>query len=1047
MEPFFILLALVLLVYILVFPGLANARATKAMQLLNQQSSELAELRKALQKVREQLNRSDGASTPAASQSETAPSRSLTTPSDVASLPTVHTPPTEQPSVEPAPTPSASTPKPTATPPPLPSIAAAPAKLTGPDATPSRPPATHAPSPVPTGSLTSASLEQFLGVKLFAWIGGLALFLGILFFVKYAFERNLISPAMRTTIGYLIGSGLVATGVVLQPRKNYTVLCQTLTATGVLILYGVSYAAHALYHFPIFGALTTLGLMTLITVGAFLLAARMNAQVVAVLGMLGGFLTPMLVHTGEDNPFGLFSYVALLDLGLLALAARRGWWYLSSCAAAGTVLMELAWFASFFSKGGYDEGSSLWIPLGVHLFFPALFLIGAGWMQSRAEARSWHPLGATLGVAAWSAFFAFMLLDYPRVAMRPVPLYSFVFALNAIVLMVVWRHPRARLTQWAAALLTFLHLTIWSSGALVPALLTPALVSYLIAGVMHCGFSALALRGQPELAPAARAAGGWLAPVMMGLVLIPLARFHETSFALWPVVLLLDLAAIALAAMTRSLLPVLVALALTLIATAVWLFRTPPGHENLWGFLVVVGGFAMLFALTSVWLASRISRSPTDETSSELTPEALLPIASGVLPFVLLIIASQRLALQNPSPLFGLGLLLAVFLLALSRRARTRSAGAAALSAVALLCMASLQHAWAAPFFRAAQPWVPLLWAIGTGSLFCAHPFLFQRQLKEEKLPWIVSAASWLVHFPLLYRYIDKGFPNNVMGLVPLALVIPPLAGLVCRLRSHPAENRDARNTQLAWFGGVALFFITLVFPIQLERQWITLGWAFEGAALCWLFTRVPHEGLRRTGFGLLVAAFARLALNPLVLQYQQHSDTPIWNWYLYAYGLTTLAMFAGAMFLAPPRDRMDGVPVRGILWALGGILLFLLVNIEIADAFTPEGSRHIAIRIGGDFARSMTYSISWALFALALLVIGIWRNVCAARYAGVGLLGLTSLKVFFIDLTMVGSIYRIGALIAVALIALIASFLYQRFFSKAGRGGERQSNGQPENG
>ncbi|HAL73114.1 MAG TPA: hypothetical protein DCP71_15220, partial [Verrucomicrobiales bacterium] len=46
------------------------------------------------------------------------------------------------------------------------------------------------------------SLEQFLGVKLFAWIGGLALFLGIVFFVKYAFERNLISPALRTAIGF-----------------------------------------------------------------------------------------------------------------------------------------------------------------------------------------------------------------------------------------------------------------------------------------------------------------------------------------------------------------------------------------------------------------------------------------------------------------------------------------------------------------------------------------------------------------------------------------------------------------------------------------------------------------------------------------------------------------------------------------------------------------------------------------------------------------------------------------------------------------------------
>ena len=54
--------------------------------------------------------------------------------------------------------------------------------------------------------------------------------------------------------------------------------------------------------------------------------------------------------------------------------------------------------------------------------------------------------------------------------------------------------------------------------------------------------------------------------------------------------------------------------------------------------------------------------------------------------------------------------------------------------------------------------------------------------------------------------------------------------------------------TQLAWFGGVALFFITLIFPIQFDRQWITIGWALEGAALLWLFHRVPHRGAAADG-------------------------------------------------------------------------------------------------------------------------------------------------------------------------------------------------------
>jgi len=111
------------------------------------------------------------------------------------------------------------------------------------------------------------------------------------------------------------------------------------------------------------------------------------------------------------------------------------------------------------------------------------------------------------------------------------------------------------------------------------------------------------------------------------------------------------------------------------------------------------------------------------------------------------------------------------------------------------------------------------------------------------------------------------------MGLLPAVFALPPLLSLMMVLKNVPAETK-ARMTQLAWFGGVALFFITLIFPIQFERQWITIGWGLEGAALLWLFRRIPHAGLRLAGAGLLAAAFVRLALNPAVLDYHPRSAT-----------------------------------------------------------------------------------------------------------------------------------------------------------------------------
>src|SRR6266403_5936785 len=150
--------------------------------------------------------------------------------------------------------------------------------------------------------------EQFMGAKLFAWIGGLALFLGVAFFVKYSFEHNLIPPELRVKIGFVVGVSLLVGGVLLK-RKENAVTAQTLCATGILVLYAVTFACRSYYHFAFFGLIPTFLLMALITVVAFLLAVRLNAIVVAILGIAGGFLTPVLLSTGQDYPLGLFVYI------------------------------------------------------------------------------------------------------------------------------------------------------------------------------------------------------------------------------------------------------------------------------------------------------------------------------------------------------------------------------------------------------------------------------------------------------------------------------------------------------------------------------------------------------------------------------------------------------------------------------------------------------------------------------------------------------------------------------------------------------------------
>ncbi len=236
-----------------------------------------------------------------------------------------------------------------------------------------------------------------MGVKLFAWVGGLALFLGLVFFVKLSIDRGWISPELRTAIGFVAGIGLLGAGIKFDARPAYKVLGQSLCATGIVVLYGMTYVAHAPYHFPGFvNPLAAFALMALITTTAFLLAVRMKAQVVVVLGMIGGFLTPILCAPDQDLPLGLFGYIALLDVGVLAVAKRCRWHYLSALAAGGTILMQFKWFGSYFGTEGYAVGAKTWVPVAVFTGFAALFSAGA-WLSSVPGSRS-SPSATNKGV-------------------------------------------------------------------------------------------------------------------------------------------------------------------------------------------------------------------------------------------------------------------------------------------------------------------------------------------------------------------------------------------------------------------------------------------------------------------------------------------------------------------------------------------------------------------------------------------------------------------------------------------------------------------------
>ncbi|MEN3333916.1 MAG: hypothetical protein V7641_3281 [Blastocatellia bacterium] len=225
---------------------------------------------------------------------------------------------------------------------------------------PASPPSTRPPTPTPTQpSSRVAAPPSFAQAKaksrgnLEARIGGnwlnriaiITFALGMAFFLKYAIDNQWITPWGRVIIGILVGLGFLVGGERL--RRRYASYAYGLTGGGILILYSSFFAAYRFL--DLIDALPAFICMALVTATAVLLAARYNALPIAVLGLIGGFLTPMVLSTGHDNEAGLFSYIALLDLGVLALAYSKQWRALNYMAFTATVLMFLAWADEWYT--------------------------------------------------------------------------------------------------------------------------------------------------------------------------------------------------------------------------------------------------------------------------------------------------------------------------------------------------------------------------------------------------------------------------------------------------------------------------------------------------------------------------------------------------------------------------------------------------------------------------------------------------------------------------------------------------------------------------
>nr|BFD39139.1 DUF2339 domain-containing protein [Pseudomonas sp. FFPRI_1] len=170
-------------------------------------------------------------------------------------------------------------------------------------------------------------------------VGAVLLFLGLAFLLRYATEGMVVPIELRYAGVAACSLGLLGLGWWLRRRNSsYALMLQ---GTGIAVLYLTVFAAMRLH--PLLDPSAALGLLVAVTLFSAILAVTQDALGLAAAAALGGFAAPILTSTGAGSHVALFSYFALLNAGILAIAWFKAWRLLNLIGFVGTFGIGFAW--------------------------------------------------------------------------------------------------------------------------------------------------------------------------------------------------------------------------------------------------------------------------------------------------------------------------------------------------------------------------------------------------------------------------------------------------------------------------------------------------------------------------------------------------------------------------------------------------------------------------------------------------------------------------------------------------------------------------------
>ncbi|HUJ30477.1 MAG TPA: DUF2339 domain-containing protein [Candidatus Acidoferrum sp.] len=210
-------------------------------------------------------------------------------------------------------------------------------------------------------------VESLIGGRWLYYVGILALAFAVTFFLKYAFDNNWIGPTGRVAIGLLVGSALFPVSNWILHR-GYRYFSEGIAGLGAAILYLSIWAGWHYYH--LFSQPTAFTLMIVVTAATTVVAIGRDSERIAVLGLIGGVLTPALVSTGKNEEVVLFTYLAILGAGMLGISWKRDWKWLPPVLFVSTLVYFWGWYGDFYAS--YELARTLLFASIFFLMFAAL---------------------------------------------------------------------------------------------------------------------------------------------------------------------------------------------------------------------------------------------------------------------------------------------------------------------------------------------------------------------------------------------------------------------------------------------------------------------------------------------------------------------------------------------------------------------------------------------------------------------------------------------------------------------------------------------------